>query len=219
MTRRPVPSELIWPDDPADADLPVAWAVSVTKLVLDWVWRAFDALVVHLQQIDLTQRLEQVERDLTHLHFTEIQLLYSAETDGYSAVIPSYERPDMERRSSARAKPTANDLAFICPANRRVAWPLEAKVISSAGALAEYLHDVNGKFIRGIAAPLVGDGAMIGYLLFNDPTTVFANLTSKLKQNLEAVAEFSARPHRLSHHHRKSAPTLRLHHLLMVCVH
>jgi hypothetical protein len=218
MSRRPTLNELIWPDDPADADLPVQWAKSVTKQVLDWVWRAFDALAVQLKQVDLDQKLEQPERNFVHLHYINILSLFGAETDGYPAIVPSHEPPEMETRSSAFAKPPANDLAFICMANPRWIWPLEAKVISTTGALAEYLHDVNDKFGKGIAAPLVGEGAMIGYLLVNDPTTVFANLASRLNQKLESIVEFSARPHRVSLHARTSAPDLRLHHLLMACV-
>lgn len=220
MTRRPVPSELIWSEDPADADLPIAWAVSVTKKVLDWVWRAFDSLRTNcLKRIDFHQPMEQVERDLVHLHFVEIQILFAAESDdGFAAIVPSHERPELETRSSAPAKPTANDLAFVCVGNRRWAWPIEAKVISTTGALAAYLDDVNDKFVKGIAAPLVGEGAMIGYLLFNDTVSVFANLAFKLNLNLESIAEFSARPHRVSRHTRTSAPDLRLHHLLMACV-
>lgn len=218
MTRRPVPSELIWSEDPADADLPIAWAVTLTARVLDWVWRAFDSLRVnHLAQLDLNQELEQMERDLTRMHFVQIQVLFVAETTGHAAFVPFYEWPELETRSPAPAKPPTYDFAFICSANNRWAWPIEAKVVSSAGALAEYLRDVNIKFCRGIAAPLVGEGAMIGYLLVNEPTKVFANLASKLNQNLESSQDFPARPHRISHHDRSSAPSLRLHHLLMVC--
>ena len=219
MTRRPTPSELMWPDDPADADLPIDWAASVTTQVLDWTWRAFDSLREnHLVRIDLTQPLEQVERDLARNHFLEIQLLYAAETDGYSAIIPVPEWPETEMRTSASAKPPANDFAFISTDNRRWAWPVEAKVVSSTGALAEYLKDVNDKFVGGVAAPLVGEGAMIGYLLVTDTVTVFSNLEQRLGQPLEMVPEFVDRPHRTSQHSRTSAPDLRLHHLLMTCV-
>ena len=68
MTRRPTPSELMWPEDPADFEFPIEWAASVTTQVLDWTWRAFDSLRAnHLLRIDLTQALEQVERDLARV--------------------------------------------------------------------------------------------------------------------------------------------------------
>ncbi|MEK6258075.1 MAG: hypothetical protein AABP62_05595 [Planctomycetota bacterium] len=219
MIRHASPSELLWPDDPVDADLPAVWATSVATQVLDWTWRAFDALRKnHLVRIDLTQPLEQVERDLVRNHYVEIQVLFAAETDGYATFVPTHEWPEMETRATAAAKPPAYDLAFVSSDNRRWAWPIEAKVVSSTDRLADYLKDVNDKFVGGIAAPLVGEGAMIGYLLVTDTTTVFNNLETRLAQSLETVPEFVQRPHRVSWHSRGSAPDLRLHHMLMPCV-
>ncbi len=219
MTRRPTFSELRWPDDPSDADLPVQWAKSVATQVLEWTWRAFDALRAnHLTGIDLSQPLEQLERDLACNHFIEIQLIFKAETDGYTSFVPVPEWPEMESRKSAGAKPPAYDFAFVSVDNRRWAWPIEAKVVSSPGALGLYLKDVNNKFIGCVAAPLVGEGAMIAYLLTNETSAVFKNLTNRLDQNLEPVPEFQDRPHRVSCHSRATAPDLRLHHMLMQCV-
>ena len=186
MNRRPTFSEFAWPDDPADADLPIQWAGSVATQVLDWTWRAFDAFQAnHLVRVDLTQPLEQLERDLTRNHFVEIQVLFASETDGYAALVPHHEFPEMESRTSASAKPPAYDLAFVSTANQRWAWPLEAKVVPSPDRLGEYLKDVNDKFVGGVAAPLVGEGAMIAYLLTNETTTVFENLANRLNQPLE----------------------------------
>ena len=213
-------SELRWPDNPSDADLPVRWARSVATQVLDWTWRAFDALRTnhHLALVDLSQPLEQLERDLTRNHFIEIQKLFHTETDGFSSFVPLHEWPETESRRSAQAKPPSYDLAFVSLDNRRWVWPLEAKVVSSPGQLAEYLKDVNDKFIGCIAAPLVGEGAMIAYLLTNETTTFLENLTERLGQTLEPVPAFSRRPHRVSHHSRDAAPNLRLHHLSMQTV-
>ena len=97
MTRRPTFSELRWPDDPADADLPCQWASSVAMRVLDWTWRAFDALQTnHLMHVNLNQPLEQLERDLTRNHFIEIQRIFGAETDGYQNFVPHHEWPETE---------------------------------------------------------------------------------------------------------------------------
>jgi hypothetical protein len=219
MTRRPAFSELAWPDDPADADLPLQWAHGVATQVLDWTWRAFDALrIKHLARVDLAQPLEQLERDLMRHHFVEIQVLFASETDGYAALVPHHEFPEMESLSSPSAKPPAYDLAFVSTANQRWAWPFEAKVVPTPDRIAEYLKDVNEKFVRGIAAPLVGEGGMIAYLLTNETTAIFENLASRLDQVLEVIPEFRDRPHRASRHARKAAPALRLHHLVMECV-
>jgi len=79
MIRRSAFSELAWPDDPADAELPIQWAHGVATQVLDWTWRAFDSLrAKHLARVDLTQPLEQLERDLTRNHFVEIQVLFAS---------------------------------------------------------------------------------------------------------------------------------------------
>ena len=67
----------------------------------------------------------------------------------------------MDSRSTAQAKPPANDLAFVSIDNQNWAWAIEAKVLRSAGSLAEYLKDVNDKFVNGIASPFIGDGGMI----------------------------------------------------------
>jgi len=219
MTRRPTFSELAWPDDPGDTNLPVQWAQSVSTQILDWTWRAYDALrSKHMSRIDLTQSLEQLERDLVRLHFIEIQVLFSTETDGYPSFVPHHEWPEMETRSSAPAMPPAYDLAFVSVTDRRWAWPIEAKVVPRPDALAEYLKDVDQKFVAGIAALLVAEGAMLGYLLCSDGSAVVANLEARLQQDLRAVPDFPKRLHRTSRHPRATAPVLRLHHLLMICV-
>ena len=84
------------------------------------------------------------------------------------------------------------------------------------GTLAEYLGDIK-KFTDGVAAPLVGEGAQIAYLLTGITGDFFSYLNAKLTSPLEQVAEFSDRPHWVSRHVRATAPGLRLHHLAMRC--
>lgn len=219
MSRRPTFSQLRWPDDPSGQELPAQWATSVSFRILGLTWRAFDRLqAYHLSQVDLSQPLEQLERDLTRNHFVEIQFLFSNETDGFASFAPVPEWPEMESRSPAPARPPTYDFAFVATANRRWAWPLEAKVVTSPNALSEYLKDVRDKFIEGIAAPLTGEGAMIAYLLTPDVPEVFRNLNAQLNPTLKRAPGFQDRPHRISHHSRESAPDLDLHHLLMQCV-
>ena len=224
MTRRPTPSELVWPDKPDDANLAVTWAASVTTQILDWIWRAFDSLqddfLLHVEWTRSLEQveLEQIERDVVRNHFGKIQIIFAKETDGYASFYPSHEEPEMKSRSNAPAKTPAYDLAFVAISNPRWIWPVEAKIIRSPNALAKYLGDVNGKFLTGIAAPMVGEAAMIGYLFAADTDAVFTNLSGKLKQTLSPVDKFSGRPHRSSFHARETAPNLRLHHLLMQCV-
>ena len=218
MTRRPTPSELAWPDNPDDCELATSWAASVSTQVLDWTWRAFDSLHSDfLPRVDWTQSMEQVERDIVQNHFGRIQVIFARETDGFASFYPSHEHPEFETRSTAQAKPPAYDLAFVATATPRWIWPLEAKIVPSPRALAEYMKDVNDKFIAGIAAPFTGEGAMIGYLMDADADTALTEISTRLNQPLKLFPEFTERPHRTSSHTRISAPDLQLHHMMMKC--
>jgi len=218
MTRRPTPSEFAWPFGPEDNELAISWASSMTTQVLGWTWRAFDDLKTNLLScIDWTQPLEQVERDMVRNHFGCIQRIFATETDGFAAFYPSHEEPEMETRSTANAKPPAYDLAFVATANPRWIWPIEAKIVRSPKALAEYMKDVNEKFVAGIAAPFVGEGAMVGYLTSLNATTTLDNISLRLGQPLTTIKDFRNRSHKTSFHSRSNAPDLRLHHMIMTC--
>jgi hypothetical protein len=181
------------------------WANGITSQVLGWAWRAFDMVRSGaLGSVDLTQPLEQLERDLARHHFVEILNLWKHETDGECAFTPHHEYPELETRSPAPAKPPAYDIAFVWNANRRVAWPIEAKVVPTANTLADYLGDVK-KFTDGIGAPLSGIGAQIAYLLAGATDDFFSNLRGRLSSPLQTLAEFSARAHRVSSHRRKGS--------------
>ena len=122
----------------------------------------------------------------------------------------------MATRSPAPAKPPAYDIAFVWNDNPRVAWPMEAKVVPTTETLAPYLSDT-AKFTEGTAAPFVGEGAQIAYLLSGVAVDFFINLSKKLSLKLQAVPELTTRSHRISLHIRTSAPNLRLHHMVMLC--
>lgn len=215
MSRYRTLSELAWPVDPQDADLPVRWAEEVAVQVLGWVWRGYDGLNGELGGVDFTQPLEQLERNLTELHYYQIQQRWAQETQGFSSIHPGHEIPELLSRSSASAKPPAYDLGFVHAEQRLWKWPVEAKLLPGPAALAEYLKDVHGKFGSGVASPIVGEGGMIGYLLKGHEEVVLAGLAKELVQELSILPEFAARPHRASRHLRADAPALRLHHMIM----
>lgn len=218
MTRNQTFSEIAWPEDPNNQQAAVEWASSIVVQALDWTWRGFDVLhAEHLSSIDMTQPLEQLERDLVRHHYVQILALWGQETDGYAAFSPVHEWPEMETRSEPSAKPPSYDMAFVSTAtNQRWALAVEAKVLPTKGQLSEYMKDVNKKFAGGVACPLVGEGGMIGYLLCDETDAVFVGIEKRLKQTLGATPEFAGRPHRTSDHIRANAPNLRLHHMLMV---
>ena len=169
-----------------------------------------------MASVDLTQPLEQLERDLARHHFREINMFWAQETGGECAFTPHHEYPELETRSPAPAKPPAYDIAFVWNANPRIAWPIEAKVVPTPGTLADYLGDVK-KFTDGIAAPLSGVGAQIAYLLTGTTDDFFNNLSTRLSIPLQTLAEFSSRAHRVSSHTRNGIPDLELHHMAMFC--
>ncbi len=208
---------MLWPSNHADAQLPIDWARDVVNRLMDCIWRSFDQVIQkHIGRIDPDQDPEQLERGLTELHFLEIQIIWKNDTDGFASVIPSHETSEFETGQSPSAKPIAYDLCFVHFVNARWKLPIEAKVLQSDAALAEYLKDVREKFIAGRAAPLVGEAGMIGYLCHGTPDGAFATLEAELQQPLQNVQEFSTRPHRTSQHARESTPSLRIHHMMML---
>ena len=214
---RPTLGELVWPMDDESRQQAEEWTAGVSIQVLDWTWRAFDALRLNvLNRVDMNQPLDQLERDLTSKHFIEIQRLFAAETDGMSSIVPHHEFPENESRPGGSGKPPASDISFIWYDNQRVSWPIEAKILATARTLAPYLGDVK-KFTDGIAAPFSGAGAQIAYLLSGTADDFFNNLGPALSLALQTMPEFSARAHRVSSHARKSSPELKLHHMAMRC--
>ncbi len=210
-------SELRWPMDDDSRRQAEDWAAGVSFQVLEWTWRAFDALRANvLNHVDMSQPLEQLERDLTSKHFIEIQRIFGPETEGFSSILPHHEFPENESRPGGSGKPPASDISFVWYENQRVSWPIEAKVVPTPGTLAEYLGDTQ-KFVDGIAAPLVGEGAQIAYLLTGKTDIFFDNLSTRLPSPLKALPEFSDRAHRVSSHARTSLPELQLHHMAMYC--
>jgi hypothetical protein len=187
--------------------------------VLDWTWRSFDELKAsHLSKVDVTQPLEQLERNLAALHFNELNLLWAKETGGYSSIRPIPEWPELQTRPAAPGRPPAYDFAFVFNENQRIAWPIEAKVVPTSNTLAAYLSDV-AKFVTGAAAPLTGEGGVIAYLLQGPELDFLAALGKKLSEPLATptAAALLCRAHRISQHEISGAPQLRLHHLVMLC--
>jgi hypothetical protein len=216
MTTRRTFSSLAYAGDTENPDLPIEWAAGAAIQILDWMWRSFDNLRLKLVNIDLSQPLLQLERDLTRHHSIEITLLFLAETEGFHSLVPQHEWDEFESLTSASAKPPAYDFAFVHIQHRRWAWPIEAKPLPSPGTLADYLGDVR-EFELGTAAPLVGEAGMLGYLLAGSAEAFLENLQGALSTPLETVPEFTSRPHRASRHSRTGKPFLRLHHMIMTC--
>jgi hypothetical protein len=87
-------------------------------------------------------------------------------------------------------------------ANRRVAWPIEAKVLRTDGAVAGYIADVKDPFLTCRYAPFSEGGAMVAYLMSGTPTILFGNIEQKLGVTLDFFPLTRSRPHRISTHSR-----------------
>lgn len=114
--------------------------------------------------------------------------------------------------------PPSYDMGFAHRKYKHLILPVEAKLLPSAKALAEYMKDVELKYIGGVAAPMVGECGMIGYLLAGSCDDVFVGLTMRLGQQLLRLEPFEKREHRTSSHERTACPRLRIHHMVMSCV-
>jgi hypothetical protein len=129
--------------------------------------------------------------------------------------------PELSRRRTASRPPPSPDFGFFPWSDRRAMFPLEAKVLQTAGGVSEYLKALRTRFLQCRYAPNSSEGVMIGYLLSGDDEVTFKKLRTKLRTALENHPDFYFRPHRISEHQRKhrrckdSPPKFRCHHLIM----
>lgn len=160
---------------------------------------------------------EQLERSIT-------QSLERKIRRGMSGDEPfdiQHEVYEFETSFSAQAQPPQYDIAFIVKANERIIWPLEAKVLSSDGAVAEYIKEINGNFLTCKYAPFSSEGGMLGYLISGDPNAAFRNIAAKVPCKLNDHPFFPNRNYKTSDHERtvplgRQYPIeFRCHHLLL----
>lgn len=129
--------------------------------------------------------------------------------------------PELTRRLTSSRPPPSPDFGFFPWSDRRVMFPLEAKVLHTDGGLSEYLKALRTRFLQCRYAPHSSEGVMIGYLLTGDTHAVFKKLKRKLRAKLSPHPAFLSKPHRVSDHQRKhrrckNCPTeFRCHHLIM----
>ena len=114
-----------------------------------------------------------------------------------------YER---ETKKPSPAQPPEYDLAFVFRADERIMWPMEAKVLETPNAVADYVRDVRHEFLTCRYAPFSDSGAMLAYLLTGSPNDVFPTLARKLPCTMNPVIEHPSRPNRVSRHSRTVPP-------------
>ena len=163
------------------------------------VWCGYDILVEEvLTQIDVTDAEEELERSVTQLLESRIRQQLSGD-EPYDLQHGPYE---FATRRPAPAQPPQYDIAFILHQDPKVMWPLEAKVLRSDGATADYIRDVRCEFLTGRYAPYASSGAMLGYLLRGSPEKVFDKIEKALGCHLQSHPAFNTRHHRFSNHSR-----------------
>ncbi len=218
VIRRQTISELRWPDTDEFMALSQQWNETASTNILTFVWKGYDLLVKEVfSEIDCSQAEDDVERDITQLLEPEIRRVMTGD-EPLDVQHGSYER---ETRQLAPAQPKEYDIAFILRANRRIIWPLEAKVLKTDGAVGEYIKEINDNFITCRYAPFSSQGGMLGYLFSGDSNKAFSNIATKVPCTLNDHPDFPTRDHKTSDHQRvvpsgKSYTVeFRCHHLLL----
>jgi len=189
-----------------------AWCRNQSDILLDFIWQAYDQVKKDSPFVDC----RDLERSITQLLEPRIHRAMTGDEPFYVQHGP-FERETMK---AVPAQPPEYDIAFVLCADERIMWPMEAKVLETAGTVSEYVDDVREQFLKCRYAPFSSEGAMLGYLLTGTPVDAFHNISMKAPCKLEEHPAFPSRPQKLSHHVRpvpagKPYPsTFHCHHLI-----
>lgn len=181
--------------------------------MLGFIWRGYDQMQSDKPDVDG----RDLERSITQMLEPRIARAMSGDEPFYVQHGP-FERETMQ---PPPAQPPQYDIAFTLKADERIMWPMEAKVLETSGAVAEYIKDIHEQLLTCRYAPFSGEGAMLGYLLSGTTGDAFQNISKKTPCELEDHPAFSSRPQKLSRHTRtipsgKTYPSkFRCHHLML----
>jgi hypothetical protein len=212
------PSESRWPNAPEFSRVANQWTNHAVALLLGYVWQGYDRLAEEdLSHIDWDSACEDIERGITQI----LELYIHESMAGSEPFFVQHGPYEQETRLPPPAQPPQYDIAFVLRSNKRVMWPLEAKVLHSEHELAAYLASIHDQYLTCRYAPFSSEAAMIGYFLGTRTDTFFDNVEKRLGCELSKYQWFPERPHRVSKHRRqvpkgKSYPRrFSCHHLLM----
>lgn len=210
--------ELRWRDTPDFVEVAKSWRKDSITVLVGLVWQGYDLLQEEvLSEIDSNQAEEQLERSITQL----IERRIRRSMTGYEPFDVQHEVYEWESRQSAQAQPPQYDIAFFLRANERIIWPLEAKVLSSDGAVAPYVQDIQNQFLTCRYAPFSSEGGMLGYLFSGEPSRAFNYIGVRVPCTLCDHPDFLDREHKTSDHQRtvpggENYPRdFRCHHLIL----
>lgn len=202
--RLPTILDDLFPDSsPEFAAIADAWPEHVLVQILTLVWNGFDRMkaLPRFRQLDFSRNYAQLERSLTDLHMQEITVLYREEGSNFESFIPHHESWEFQNLSERSARPPSNDLGFVLLSNRRIRWSIEAKVLKTATAIADYLGDLK-KYLDGKSSPFSTQAALGAYLIAGDANDTLASIGESLGVTLRKHQSFPTRAHQLSTHKR-----------------
>lgn len=174
--------------------LATAWREDQAGVLWDFVWQGYDRMKKDAPVVDG----RDLERSITQLLCPRIDQAMTGDEPFYVMHDP-YERETMLAPPS---QPPQYDMAFVLKSDETIMWPMEAKVLETAGTVAEYVNDVRDQFLTCRYAPFTGSGAMLGYLLSGEPVDAFNNIAAKLPCTLNDRPAVSVRAHKISRHSR-----------------
>ena len=213
-----------WPDTPDFVQVAKDWHPDAITVLVKLVWEGYDLFTVevlsHINCDRAEEKLEQIERSITQSLEGRIQDVMT----GDEPFRVQHEVSEFASRDSAQAQPPQYDIAFVLRANERIMWPLEAKVLSSHGAVAPYINDVKEQFLTCRYAPFSSEGGMLGYLLSGEADIAFSKIEKGVPCTLSHHQEFVDRNHKTSDHKRTVPPekhypaNFRCHHLILKMV-
>ena len=171
-----------------------AWCEDQSSIMLGLIWLGYDQMQSDKPVVDS----RDLERSITQLLEPRIGRALSGDEPFYVQHGPS-ERESMQ---PPPAQPPQYDIAFILRKDERIMWPMEAKVLETSGAVAEYVKAIHEQFMTCRYAPFSGEGAMLGYLLSGTADNAFQNISNKTPCEMKDHPAFSSRSQKLSRHIR-----------------
>lgn len=196
--------------DPNFAVLAQAWMRNPTEALLGFIWSAYARMQADKPQIDT----RDLERSITQLLEPRVR----SSMTGYEPFYVQHGPFERETMMLPPAQPPEYDLAFVLRADERIMWPIEAKVLETPKAIANYVGDINEQFLTCRYAPFSGSAAMLGYLLNGEAAEAFDTIAKKLSCPLDPIPEHSSKNNRVSKHVR-SVPTGKNYPVSFSCYH
>ncbi len=181
--------------------------------MLGLIWRGYDQMQSDKPIVDG----RGLERSITQL----LEPRIGRAMTGYEPFYVQHGPFEHETMQPPPAQPPQYDIAFILREEERIMWPMEAKVLETAGAVSEYIKDIHAQYLTCRYAPFSGEGAMLGYLLSGTTSDAFQNIAKKTPCEMKDHPAFPSRPQKLSRHTRnipsgKSYPSeFCCHHLIL----